>query len=276
MKNLNQKILSSFENDIGNLKQQQKNDHYLYQNQDKHHSLQETHSFKPPKKYQDPYCHPSDLNNDVNKPGAQRSKSPVPQFDPYQPSKIISDIFLKKNEFNDLLQNQWLLNAQKNFSHLDEPKPNYMEHSLNKSLTNSFEFSETSPLTEPFSSSINHNDFSSSLKFSQSNEMKQRNSLEMKSNEKNSNLRQKFKPEPLIIPPTINSFQNFNFNPLLMHSQSMINPELYHSQRLLSNLMTNIYPNATFLKSPRLFNYDVKKQYTPPPMLSPFRRGKLT
>ncbi len=33
------------------------------------------------------------------------------------------------------------------------------------------------------------------------------------------------------------------------------------------------YPNATLLKSPRLLNYDLKKQYTPPPMLSPFRKG---
>jgi len=38
--------------------------------------------------------------------------------------------------------------------------------------------------------------------------------------------------------------------------------------------MANIYPNTTFLKSPRLVvNYDLKKQYTPPPMLSPFRKG---
>lgn len=94
--------------------------------------------------------------------------------------------------------------------------------------------------------------------------------------------KQKFKPEPLVIPSTISSFQqqhnpNINFlsnlNPYL-HQQSM--SELYNSHKVLSSVyaqMVNIYPNTTFLKSPRLVNYDLKKQYTPPPMLSPFRKG---
>lgn len=94
------------------------------------------------------------------------------------------------------------------------------------------------------------------------------------------NSRQKFKPEPLVIPSAISSFQqqNPNFagfyaNPLsLMHSQSML--EFYNSQKLLSNIYANmIYPNTTFLKSPRLVNYELKLQYTPPPMLSPLRKG---
>ena len=109
--------------------------------------------------------------------------------------------------------------------------------------------------------------------------------------------KQKFKPGPLVIPSNISAFQQqqqqqqhqqqqqqpnpppsfYQFpQPLLMHSQSM---DLFHShsQQILSNfyaqMAAHIYPNTTFLKSPRLFSNDLKKQYTPPPMLSPYRKG---
>ena len=69
-----------------------------------------------------------------------------------------------------------------------------------------------------------------------------------------------------------------------MHSQSLLNADQYpftfqQYSNALAALHTNYlnstsaYPNATLLKSPRLLNFDVKKQYTPPPMLSPFRKG---
>lgn len=279
-KNLHQQnhAQNTYDNDITLLKHRLDQSKYQSQSQENQISKPlKNHEIFKDIKHQDTYSH-----NDV-KSGPQKSKPPASSFDPYPTSKILTDILLKKNEFNDILQNPtWLLNAQKNFSHLDETKSNFLDHGLNKSMTNSFEFSDTSNMSEPFSSSTNQNDFqfNNSMKFGQINESKQRNSIESKSSEKNSSLRHKFKPEPLIIPSTISSFQNLNFNlynnPLLMHSQSMLNPELYHSQRFLSNIhaqMANIYPNATFLKSPRLLNYDVKKQYTPPPMLSPFRKG---
>ena len=75
--------------------------------------------------------------------------------------------------------------------------------------------------------------------------------------------------------------------PTLMHSQSLINDTSYpftlqqytnayaalHTNYLNFTCGGGTYPNATLLKSPRLLNFDVKKQYTPPPMLSPFRKG---
>ena len=143
-------------------------------------------------------------------------------------------------------------------------------------------YEESSPVSNSFSPST------AALSSNQNINNKSRNSLtpdtdnnatNRHSANNNNSRPTKFKPEPLIIPSTISSFQQhqttgFNFynNPLLMHSHSM--NELYNSHKLLSSVYAHmIYPNTTFLKSPRLVNYDLKKQYTPPPMLSPFRKG---
>lgn len=99
----------------------------------------------------------------------------------------------------------------------------------------------------------------------------------------------KIKPVPLHIPSDINAFQNKQ-NALLeaaaASSRSQLNPPpaFNHSTSYSGLSNTNphyyagYYPNATLLKSPRLFPsyHDImynKKQYTPPPMLSPFRKG---
>lgn len=70
------------------------------------------------------------------------------------------------------------------------------------------------------------------------------------------------KPMPLIIPQAISAFQKTSYQ----------KPPFY-PQFSNGSFMPYIYPNATLLKSPRLFDTDTKKQYTPPPMLSPFRKG---
>lgn len=70
------------------------------------------------------------------------------------------------------------------------------------------------------------------------------------------------KPMPLIIPQAISAFQKTSYQ----------RPSFY-PQFSNGSFMPYIYPNATLLKSPRLFDTDTKKQYTPPPMLSPFRKG---
>lgn len=70
------------------------------------------------------------------------------------------------------------------------------------------------------------------------------------------------KPVPLVIPQAISAFQKASYQ----------KPSFY-SQISNGSFMPHIYPNATLLKSPRLFDTDTKKQYTPPPMLSPFRKG---
>lgn len=108
----------------------------------------------------------------------------------------------------------------------------------------------------------------------------------------NNNSKQKMKPGPLIIPSAISAFQHQNqLNSYIQQQQQQAN--MLQSQQQFSNtyavyaaaaaaMASHIYPNATLLKSPRLLNYDFnsteynfnyKKQYTPPPMLSPFRKG---
>ncbi|RNA30737.1 zinc finger protein 541-like [Brachionus plicatilis] len=70
------------------------------------------------------------------------------------------------------------------------------------------------------------------------------------------------KPMPLVIPQAISAFQKTSYQ-----------KPLFYPQLSNGSFMPHIYPNATLLKSPRLFDTDTKKQYTPPPMLSPFRKG---
>jgi hypothetical protein len=118
----------------------------------------------------------------------------------------------------------------------------------------------------------------------------------------NNNMKQKIKPNPLVIPSAISAFQQQNHAAnILQVSQAAAaavaaNPQFSSFQQQLSNTyaiyaaaaamahhMGPPYPNATLLKSPRLFNnydfnspeynFNLKKQYTPPPMLSPFRKG---
>lgn len=97
-------------------------------------------------------------------------------------------------------------------------------------------------------------------------------------NHKNAISKPKSKPEPLVIPSDISAFQQQQQKNFLSQSlgsnvfqRSMTQfPPGYH-------ISSHIYPHATLLKSPRLLNslQDAKKQqqYTPPPMLSPFRKG---
>jgi hypothetical protein len=124
-------------------------------------------------------------------------------------------------------------------------------------------------------------------------------------NNNNNNTKQKIKPNPLVIPSAISAFQQQNHAAnILQVSQAaaaaaavaVTNPQFSSFQQQLSNTyaiyaaaaamahhMGPPYPNATLLKSPRLFNnydfnspeynFNLKKQYTPPPMLSPFRKG---
>lgn len=75
-------------------------------------------------------------------------------------------------------------------------------------------------------------------------------------NGSSSTTRQKPKPEPLKIPDTISAFQQQNVAAAMVAVMQQ----------------AHIYPQLTLLKSPH-FNYEAKKQYTPPPMLSPFRKG---
>jgi hypothetical protein len=90
------------------------------------------------------------------------------------------------------------------------------------------------------------------------------------------------KPLPLFIPSDINNFQQQQQNRMNQSHQQGGVPFYGHSSSFngttsasMNNSYNNPYgyPNATLLKSPRLLNYDLKKQYTPPPMLSPFRKG---
>lgn len=78
--------------------------------------------------------------------------------------------------------------------------------------------------------------------YSNSSSLKQSNDdfLLIKSDQIDHKSKQKPKPKPLQIPSNISA----------LHT----------------------YPNKTLLKSPH-FNFDTKNQYTPPPMLSPFRRA---
>jgi hypothetical protein len=70
----------------------------------------------------------------------------------------------------------------------------------------------------------------------------------------------KHKPLPLVIPPNINSFEQ---------QQKQIN--------ILNSMINSYgYPNVTLLKSPQVLKFqsnEIKKQYTPPPMLTPIRKG---
>lgn len=110
---------------------------------------------------------------------------------------------------------------------------------------------------------------------------------------KNNINKQKNKPLPLIIPSDISAFQQQknqqNIQNHLDHSTQHYSHQTnsnnshhpnqvpyYHQLSANSSnnaYMSHIYPHATLLKSPRLLTNDFKKQYTPPPMLSPFRKG---
>ena len=88
--------------------------------------------------------------------------------------------------------------------------------------------------------------------------------------------KQKNKPGPLHIPSDISAFQKQQQQQEQLKQQLLPPPQIppyyQHQHSYQSSLSSYVYPNATLLKSPRLVNYDVKKQYTPPPMLSPFRK----
>jgi hypothetical protein len=100
--------------------------------------------------------------------------------------------------------------------------------------------------------------------------------------------KQKNKPLPLVIPSDISSFafqqqqqQQQNFLNFQYNQSQLNNPNSQHHipyyHQMSANPSTSssahVYPHATLLKSPRLLQNDLKKQYTPPPMLSPFRKG---
>lgn len=93
-----------------------------------------------------------------------------------------------------------------------------------------------------------------------------------------SQTKSKSKPMPLVIPSDISAFQQQNqYQKQAMGGQRTgSNIPYFHQQSMGSQqVYSHLYPNATLLKSPRLFNLENsnKKQYTPPPMLSPFRKG---
>jgi hypothetical protein len=102
---------------------------------------------------------------------------------------------------------------------------------------------------------------------------------------KNNINKQKNKPLPLIIPSDISAFQQQknqqniqnHFDHSTQHNSHHPNQVPYYHQLSANSsnnaYMSHIYPHATLLKSPRLLTNDFKKQYTPPPMLSPFRKG---
>ena len=99
------------------------------------------------------------------------------------------------------------------------------------------------------------------------------------SNNKHGN-KHKNKPLPLIIPSDISSFaiqqQQQQQQNLLNYQYGQLNGASQHSIPYYHQMSANAatYPHATLLKSPRLaLQSDLKKQYTPPPMLSPFRKG---
>ena len=95
----------------------------------------------------------------------------------------------------------------------------------------------------------------------------------------------KVKPLPLVIPSDISSFafqqqqqqqqQYFQYNNHMGNNATNATQIPYYHQMSAnpSTSSSHMYPHATLLKSPRLLQNDLKKQYTPPPMLSPFRKG---
>jgi hypothetical protein len=113
------------------------------------------------------------------------------------------------------------------------------------------------------------------------------NNSNSKNNSSKLGNRHKNKPLPLVIPSDISSFafqqqqqqqqqqqlQNSLNYSLNNNSQHSI-PYFHQMSANPSTSSSHQYPTYTLLKSPRLaLQSDLKKQYTPPPMLSPFRKG---
>jgi len=110
------------------------------------------------------------------------------------------------------------------------------------------------------------------------------NNIMSKNNSSKLGNRHKNKPLPLVIPSDISSFafqqqqqqqqlQNSLNYSLNNNSQHSI-PYFHQMSANPSTSSSHQYPSYTLLKSPRLaLQNDLKKQYTPPPMLSPFRKG---
>lgn len=184
-------------------------------------------------------------------------------------------------------------------NHLNSNDNNYESHNNIINDTKSNDSTSTSNtnytniLRDAFSNALMRNhQMETSIS---TNSQVQSNNITNNTNNNMNNLKQKIKPGPLNIPSAISAFQQQNqLNNYIQQQQQQQQNHLLQSHNSIqpfsyaaaaaayaAAMAAHIYPNATLLKSPRLFNdfhsneysFNYKKQYTPPPMLSPFRKG---
>lgn len=137
------------------------------------------------------------------------------------------------------------------------------------------------------SSAANHGEPSTPVSAASTQESPNAQSSQSQQQQQSSSNKQRNKPGPLIIPSDISAFQQQQqykqlsqslgantSSSLFQSSHSGQYPNSFYGTAAAAH---HIYPLPTLLKSPRLFDQNVARnqqpQYTPPPMLSPFRKG---
>lgn len=173
--------------------------------------------------------------------------------------------------------------ANKNFNSINNTK-SFVPYTSNTSSMNETNYeSQNKKTNEDTSYTILRDAINNAMRNHQlDSNSNQSNQIQSPNN--NNNSKQKIKPGPLIIPSAISAFQQQNqLNNYIQQQQQnqLLLSQNAYAAVYAAAMAAHIYPNATLLKSPRVFNdynsieynFNYKKQYTPPPMLSPFRKG---